>query len=107
MLTCRFRLNNLPLSAISLGAASFPAFSGEDRRILYSDDLKIDDQTFCDKVIRGQLRLHPAGWTGQSAGCVTLPFMRDFLMLRQTILSQEKFDVPCADMNSYGQLVVS
>jgi hypothetical protein len=141
----------MPLSAISLGATSFPAFSGEERHLnspshqclpngpipsgtyyivdresggrlgslrdkfnksdwwfaLYSDDLKVDDLTFCDKVMRGQLRLHPAGWTGRSAGCVTLPFMSDFLVLRQIILSQTKFDVPCVDMKAYGQFVVS
>ncbi|MET0935043.1 MAG: DUF2778 domain-containing protein, partial [Luteibacter sp.] len=151
MLICRFRLDNLPLSAVTLGARTFPAFSGEERYVnnslhqcmpngpiprgtyyivnresggrlgtsrdkvkkadlwfaLYADDLKVDDQMFCDKVMRGQLRLHPSGWTGQSAGCVTLPFMSDFLVLRRALLSHVMVDVPRADMQAYGQLVVS
>lgn len=150
MLVCTFRLNNLPMSALSLGASSFPAFSGEEGRTnspshqcvpngpiprgtyyivdresggrlgalrdkankadwwfaLYADDLRVDDTTFCDNVMRGQFRLHPSGWTGQSAGCITLPFMHDFLVLRRLILSQEMFDIPCVDTKAYGQVVV-
>ncbi|KJV37356.1 DUF2778 domain-containing protein [Luteibacter yeojuensis] len=151
MLTCRFRLNDLPISAISLGASHYPAFSGEDQHVnsqlhqcmpngpipkgtyyivdresggrlgslrdkvtkaewwfaLYADDIKIDDEVFCDRVLRGKLRLHPAGWSGRSAGCVTLPFMHDFLQLRQVLLSQTMVEVPCSDMRAYGQLIVS
>ena len=150
VLTCRFRLNNLPISALTVGANSFPAFSGEEGRVntvsqqcvlngpiprgtyyivdresggrlgemkdkfnkanwwfaLFAQDLRIDDRTFCESVMRGQFRLHPSGWTGQSAGCITLPFMHDFLSLRQIILSQDMFDMPCADMKAYGQVIV-
>ena len=40
---------------------------------LYRADEHIDDITFIDNVERGSFRLHPAGQSGISNGCITLP----------------------------------
>lgn len=73
---------------------------------LYADDIRVDDQTFCDNVLRGAFRLHPAVLFGRSAGCITLPFMRDFQVLRNLIRQQEMFDVPCTNLKAYGKVIV-
>lgn len=150
MLACRFRLNDLPMSSLSLGATSFPAFSGEgqwtnrpsmqcvrggpipkgsyyiiDRQSggrlgpfwdevtgadswfsLYADDLRIDDQAFCDGVRRGEFRLHPAVGHGRSIGCITLPFIADFMRLGAMLRSARMVDVPCSSLRAYGKVTV-
>jgi hypothetical protein len=150
MLICRFRLNDLPMSALSLGATSFPAFSGEGDHTnhafsqcvmggpipkgsyyivgrqsggrlgplwdeilgtdswfgLYADDLRIDDHAFCDGVRRGEFRLHPAVGSGRSVGCITLPFVADFMHLRAMFRSVKMIDIPCSDKRAYGKVNV-
>ncbi len=45
---------------------------------LYSIDNKIDDETYCEQVKRGQFRLHPKGRQGISQGCITIDDWTDF-----------------------------
>ncbi|WP_414675066.1 tlde1 domain-containing protein [Luteibacter sp.] len=87
------------MSALSIGASSL-WFA------LCAADLRIDDNTYCDSVLRGQFRLHPAVLFGRSAGCITLPFMHDFHVVRHFIRQQEMFDVPCTNLKAYGQVIV-
>ncbi|WP_368541563.1 DUF2778 domain-containing protein [Enterobacter soli] len=75
------------LTGLSDALASF--VSGSERSLwfaLYRHDAQIDDVTFIDKVERGHFRLHPAGYKGVSEGCITLPRLSDFLMLRDALL---------------------
>lgn len=54
---------------------------------LYRDDEHIDDITFIDKVKRGSFRLHPAGQSGISNGCITLPNHAHYMLLMHALLS--------------------
>ena len=56
---------------------------------LYAVDGKIDDETYCDRVRRGEFRLHPKGDLGISLGCITIDRLTDFQFLR-TILTSAK-----------------
>lgn len=60
---------------------------------LYAVDGKIDNETFCSKVKRGSLGLHPRGPLGISKGCTTLdsPVRNQFL--RTPI--KNKFNTKC------------
>lgn len=39
---------------------------------LYAIDQKIDDETWCESVKRGEFRIHPKGTFGISEGCVVV-----------------------------------
>ncbi|MEI9537921.1 DUF2778 domain-containing protein [Enterobacter cancerogenus] len=54
---------------------------------LYRDDEHIDDITFIDKVKRGSFRLHPAGQSGISNGCITLPNHAHYTLLMHSLIS--------------------
>lgn len=63
--------------------------SGSDRSIwfaLFKDDECIDDETFIEHVRRGAFRLHPAGYSGTSEGCITLPSHSNYAVLRAALL---------------------
>lgn len=151
MLNCRFRLNGLDMSAITVGQTSFPAFSGDGPHVnkwsaqckpasgpipvgtyyivdrlsgglaaeldpllkkdlwfsLYPADEAVDDEAYCDGVKRGNFRLHPAVGSGRSIGCITLPFIMDFLHLRKIILEAKPHELPGTDVTTYGRVVVS
>jgi hypothetical protein len=73
---------------------------------LFADDGRIDDHTSCDQVIRGNFRLHPAVGTGASRGCITLPNMADFTIVRGLLRSVRNHKIPCADISAYGKVTV-
>ncbi|MFJ5852538.1 DUF2778 domain-containing protein [Enterobacter cancerogenus] len=54
---------------------------------LYRDDEHIDDITFIGKVKRGSFRLHPAGQSGISNGCITLPNHAHYTLLMHSLIS--------------------
>ena len=58
---------------------------------LYAIDGNIDDETWCDKVKRGQFRLHPKGFRGVSKGCIVLDREADFQLLRARLTAQQQF----------------
>jgi hypothetical protein len=74
---------------------------------LYADDERVDDETFCDSLKRGQFRLHPALGSGRSLGCITLPFFTDFTILRRKLLAAPQHDIPGRDKRAYGRVVVT
>ncbi len=73
---------------------------------LYSIDERIDDETFCDKVKRGEFRLHPKGATGRSEGCIVIERESDFFRLRAILKSAKQMTVPGIELRAYGRLVV-
>ncbi|WP_374440835.1 DUF2778 domain-containing protein [Pseudomonas panipatensis] len=84
------------------------SYTGSDRSIwfaLYRNDDKIDDQTFIDDVHRGQFRLHPAGYSETSNGCITLQNISDFRSLREALLNTATFKLS-ASLNAYGTIQV-
>lgn len=74
---------------------------------LYAVDSKIDDETFCDGVRRGNFRLHPKGRIGISEGCVTVENHSDFHKLRLLLKGTATFKVPGTSFDAYGVLTVS
>ncbi|MFZ5960074.1 DUF2778 domain-containing protein [Pseudomonas knackmussii] len=63
--------------------------SGSDRDLwfaLYREDACIDDHTWVGDIERGEFRLHPAGRSGVSEGCITLPNHNQFKLLRDALL---------------------
>jgi hypothetical protein len=73
---------------------------------LYAADGKVDDETFCQKVRRGQFRLHPKGAAGISQGCVTLELQTDYRKLRALLKSQPPETVAGTPLKAYGKVVV-
>lgn len=74
---------------------------------LYAIDSKIDDETFCEGVKRGNFRLHPKGIAGISEGCVTLESHSDFRKLRAMLKGAVTSKIPGTDYVTYGILTVS
>lgn len=82
--------------------------SGSDRLIwfaLYRHDTKIDDMTFIGDVERGHFRLHPAGYKGISEGCITLPRLSDFMLLRDALLNTPTIQV-AGSLTAFGTIQV-
>ena len=73
---------------------------------LYAIDDEIDDEAFCEKVKRGQFRLHPKGSTGRSEGCVVIEKKTDYQFLRSILKKSEQVEVPGVELKAYGRLVV-
>lgn len=73
---------------------------------LYAIDGKIDDVTYCEKVKRGEFRLHPKGPTGRSEGCIVIESPRDFQFLRTILTSTTPVAVPGSTLMAYGKVVV-
>jgi hypothetical protein len=73
---------------------------------LYADDGRIDDETFCNKVSRGQFRLHPKGFWGISKGCITLENSHDFSALRSVLLGSGRMSIPGAQLQACGKVRV-
>lgn len=83
-------------------------FTGRDDWFaLYAADGRIDDETFCDEVTRGNFRLHPKGRIGRSEGCVVLDRQQDFIVLRSILKSLEPRSVPGTKLSAYGTLLVA
>ena len=70
---------------------------------LYAIDEKIDDETYCNKVRRGEFRLHHGSG---SKGCITIANSSDFQSLR-TLLRRKASPVPGSKLLAYGKLVVT
>ncbi|QWT21084.1 DUF2778 domain-containing protein [Bacillus sp. NP157] len=90
-----------------LSAALDPYLKKDVWFALYPADDAIDDEMFCDQIMRGRFRLHPATGSGGSIGCVTLPFFMDFVRLRKIILDAKVHPIPGSDVTTYGRLIVS
>lgn len=73
---------------------------------LYAADGKIDDETFCNKVKRGNFRLHPNGSLGISQGCITLEKQADFNKLRAHLKGSSQIDIPGTSLKAYGRMTV-
>lgn len=73
---------------------------------LYAADNRVDDETFCEEVKRGNFRLHPKGVTGRSEGCVVVDKESDFIQLRAILTSAKPISVPGTKLKAYGRLVV-
>ncbi|MBT0962864.1 tlde1 domain-containing protein [Denitromonas iodatirespirans] len=83
-------------------------FTGRDDWFaLYAADGRIDDETFCDAVKRGNFRLHPKGRLGRSEGCVVIDRAADYVHLRTLLKSVRPQTVPGASLQAYGSLVVT
>ncbi|MDE2427169.1 MAG: DUF2778 domain-containing protein [Burkholderiales bacterium] len=74
--------------------------------LLYTDDNKIDDEAYCDHVIRGNFRLHPKGVVGISKGCITIESKTDFQKLKTMLKSSAPVSVPGSTLKAYGKVVV-
>ncbi|NUY03101.1 DUF2778 domain-containing protein [Paraburkholderia youngii] len=73
---------------------------------LYRDDVAIDDWTWVNGVKRGQFRLHPAGGSGISLGCITLPSHSDFMRIRHALLHTMQIPARCSGLRAYGTIEV-
>lgn len=73
---------------------------------LHAIDGKIDDETYCDQVKRGQFRLHPKGPEGISLGCITIESRSDFQRLRAILKGSTPVSVPGSTLEAYGKVVV-
>lgn len=74
---------------------------------LYAADGKVDDEIFCDKVRRGNFRLHPKGPAGISRGCITLEHQIDFSVLRAHIKATSQINIPNSALTAYGRVTVT
>ncbi|HHS9593638.1 tlde1 domain-containing protein [Raoultella planticola] len=57
------------------------------------------------EVQRGHFRLHPAGYKGVSEGCITLPRLSDFMLLRAALLNTPTIQVT-ASLTAFGTVQV-
>lgn len=73
---------------------------------LHAIDERIDDETYCNKVKRGQFRLHPKGSEGISLGCITIEHRKDFQFLRAILKGSIPVAVPGSTLKAYGKVVV-
>ena len=73
---------------------------------LYAVDGKIDDETYCDKVRRGEFRLRPKGDQGISCGCITINSPNEFQFLRTILTSTKPSAVPGSTLKAYGKVWV-
>ncbi len=73
---------------------------------LYAIDGKIDDETYCNKVKRGNFRLHPIGIQGISKGCITISSKNDYQFLRTILKNSTQEAVPGPQLLAYGKVVV-
>ncbi|MFT3931922.1 MAG: DUF2778 domain-containing protein [Spongiibacteraceae bacterium] len=73
---------------------------------LYAADSKIDDETFCNSVKRGNFRLHPKGVTGRSEGCVVIDSISDFGRLKTMLRGAKQEIIPGTQISTYGTLKV-
>lgn len=73
---------------------------------LYAVDGKIDDETWCEKVKRGEFRLHPKGPLGISAGCIVIDKEVDFQLIRARLRSSPAVNIPEINIDAWAELVV-
>ena len=75
----------------------------DDWFALYAIDGKIDDETYCNRVRRGEFRLHQGS---ASQGCITIESGRDYTNLRGMLKSTAPMEVPGSTLLAYGKVVV-
>ena len=73
---------------------------------LYAIDGKLDDETYCDQLLRGQFRLHPKGPRGISEGCITIDNLSDFYRVRALLKSRPPTTVDGSTLKAYRQVTV-
>jgi hypothetical protein len=73
---------------------------------LYAADGKIDDEIFCNKIRRGNFRLHPKGSLGISQGCITIDKRSDFYLLRTVLKASSQVAIPGTLLKAYGRVTV-
>lgn len=73
---------------------------------LLADDGKIDDATICNKVIRGQFRLHPKGTLGISQGCIVIDDVDRFQHLRALLKTSAQQKIPGTSIMTYSRVNV-
>ena len=73
---------------------------------LYAIDEKIDDEVFCNKVKRGNFRLHPKGTLGISQGCITVENISDFQRLQAMLKDTKQEPIPGTNFMAYGIVAV-
>ncbi|MGN2450421.1 tlde1 domain-containing protein [Klebsiella electrica] len=76
-----------------------------DSRATFSGNGMIDDLTWVGEVQRGHFRLHPAGYKGVSEGCITLPRLSDFMLLRAALLNTPTIQ-EAASLTAFGTVQV-
>ncbi|MDE2203258.1 MAG: DUF2778 domain-containing protein [Burkholderiaceae bacterium] len=80
-----------------------------DRFALYAIDGRMDDQTYCNQVLRGNFRLHPKTGAGISQGCITIAEPHNFARIRATLKSSAILSLRAADgktLQAYGKVLV-
>lgn len=78
----------------------------DDWFTLYAVDGKIDDETFCNAVKRGNFRLHPKGRAGISYGCIVIDKPAEFQHLRTILKRAAPVAVTGSRLQSYGRVIV-
>ena len=73
---------------------------------LYAADSRIDDETFCDNVKRGQFRLHPKGVLGRSEGCIVIDDHAKFQQLNSILRGSQTIVIPGGKLQAYGRVTV-
>lgn len=73
---------------------------------LYANDEKIDDETWCNKIKRGEFRLHPKGVRGISRGCIVIDKVADFQFLSSILINGQSELIPNTDIKAWGKVVV-
>jgi len=73
---------------------------------LYAIDNKIDDETYCEQVKRGQFRLHPNGELGISRGCITINDWSDYQVIRSLLKGTKTIEIPDVGLECYGKVRV-
>ena len=74
---------------------------------LYAIDDRIDDETRCGQIMRGNFRLHPRGPRGISDGCITIQALADFQDIRLRLRSEPAQPVPDTKLSAYGIVEVA
>jgi hypothetical protein len=73
---------------------------------LYAADGKVDDETLCDEVMRGNFRLHPRIGYGISKGCITLNSEVDFHRVASSLRAMPMERIPGSALLAYGKVTV-
>ncbi|HYD60251.1 MAG TPA: DUF2778 domain-containing protein [Noviherbaspirillum sp.] len=83
-------------------------FNGRNKWFaLYAADAKIDDEMFCNNVIRGRFRLHPKGPLGISEGCIVIDEAAQFENLRAMLTGSLSREIPGSSFKAYGKVTVT
>lgn len=91
----------------TLGALRDVFTGRSDWFALYAADGNVDDEFFCDRVKRGNFRLHPKGPAGISRGCITIEREVDFNILRAHIKATTRMTIPNSTLTAYGRVTVT